>query len=255
MEVIAHRGLSGLAPENTLSSIRAAIERGADRVEFDVVLSLDGIPVVIHDADLDRTTDGKGPVAALDLERLRRLDAGRWFDARFAGERVPTLEEVLDLCRGKIPVNIEIKEEAVAPGSGPEADGVEARVANAVRRRGMEAATVISSFEPRALDRLRLIAPEIVRQSLYEAGRHRGLGPAEVCRAVDAGGFNCSKEEVNPAWIDEAHREGLRINVYTVDEPQEMEDLIRQGVDGIFTNRADRLLERLGRGSKTRATL
>ncbi len=254
VEVIAHRGLSARAPENTLSAIRAAIEGGADRVEFDVLISRDGVPVVIHDADLDRTTDGKGPVAALNIEQLRRLDAGRWFHPRFAGERVPTLDEALDLCRGRISVNVEVKGEAVRPGARNEPKGVEARIVEAVRRRAMEAVTVVSSFEPLALERFRVLAPEIVRQSLYEPARHRGLGPADVCRAVAARAFNCSKDEVNAAWIDEAHRAGLKINVYTVDEPQEFEDLIRQGVDGIFTNRADGMLELLGRRSETQAS-
>jgi len=108
---IGHRGASALAPENTLAAFETAIVDGADGLEFDVRLTRDGVPIVLHDAALDRTTSGRGAVAALDLASIRRLDAGAWFGARFRGERVPTLAETLDLARGRCAVNIELKEE------------------------------------------------------------------------------------------------------------------------------------------------
>jgi glycerophosphoryl diester phosphodiesterase len=98
--VIAHRGFSGVAPENTLVAIRRGIEIGADMAEIDVTLSKDGYVVVIHDETLDRTTNGTGPVSDATLEELQRLDAGSWFAPEFAGEKIPTLGEVLDLVRG-----------------------------------------------------------------------------------------------------------------------------------------------------------
>jgi glycerophosphoryl diester phosphodiesterase len=247
VEVIAHRGFSGLAPENTLSAIREAIRAGADRVEFDVLLCAGGEPVVIHDADLERTTGSRGPVSARALAEIRALDAGGWFGKQFCGEKVPTLEEALEECRGRIAVNVEIKEEAVERTEGALEDGIEARVGRAIRRLAMADSAVVSSFEPLALVRLKRLAPEIPLQSLYDAARHRGLGPAAVCAAVGSGAFNCSREELSAPWIEEAHRAGLKVNVYTVDEPAEMERVIGLGVDGIFTNRPDRLLRLLGR--------
>jgi glycerophosphoryl diester phosphodiesterase len=247
VEVIAHRGFSGAAPENTLSAVREAIRAGADRIEFDVLLSSDGEPVVFHDATLDRTTDGHGPLAALTLAELRSLDAGRWFSPRHAGERVPTLDEVLEECGDRIPVNVEIKEEAVEAGSGPSPRGIEARVAGAIRRHGLVASAVVSSFEPRALRRLGALLPEAKLESLYNERLHAGRGPGAVCAEVGSRGFSCSRDEVSTAWVEESHRSGLLIKVYTADEPMEMERLVGLGVDGIFTNHPDRLLRLLGR--------
>src|SRR5262245_4017798 len=164
VEVIAHRGFSGIAPENTLAAIRAALEAGADRVEVDVLVTRDGVPVLLHDADLDRTTNGRGPVAARTLADVRALDAGGWFDARFTGERVPTLAEALEFCRGRILLNLEIKSEAVEDREAPA--GVEAAVVEAIRRARAPAEVVVSSFDPRALVRVRRLFPELGIQAL-----------------------------------------------------------------------------------------
>jgi glycerophosphoryl diester phosphodiesterase len=243
VEVIAHRGFSRAAPENTLAAFRRAIEVGADRVEFDVLLTADGAPVVIHDHTLERTTSGRGLVSAMDLAGIQALDAGRWFGPGFAGERVPTLDETLDACRGKIPVNVEIKGEAVDHGPAGEANGVESKVVAALRAHRMTGEAVVSSFEPLALERVHRLAPEIVIESLHDREREKGRGPREVCAEVGSRAFNCSLKEVSVAWIAEAHAAGLKVKVYTVDEPADMERLIGMGVDGIFTNTPDRLIE------------
>ena len=114
--VIAHRGFSGAAPENTIASVRAAINVGADMAEIDVTLTSDGYIVVIHDETLDRTTDGSGEVFQFTLAELQELDAGSWFDRSFAGEPIPTLDQVLDEVEGRILLNVEIKSEAVDRG-------------------------------------------------------------------------------------------------------------------------------------------
>src|SRR5262245_59418730 len=111
VEVIAHRGSSAVAPENTLAAVDLAIRAKAHRVEFDVQLTKDGVPVVLHDETLERTTNGKGRVRDRTYKEISKLDAGSWFHADFRGERLPTLDMVLELCRGKIPVNVEIKSE------------------------------------------------------------------------------------------------------------------------------------------------
>ncbi|MBN2369852.1 MAG: hypothetical protein JXO72_05145 [Vicinamibacteria bacterium] len=246
VEVIAHRGFSGAAPENTLAAIREAIAAGADRVEFDVHLTADGEPVVIHDSKLDRTTDGKGPVAAHTLAEVRTLDAGAWFAARYRGERVPTLEEALVECRGRILVNVEIKSEAVRPGFLDLA-GIEAKVVDAIRAHNLASSAVVSSFQPIALKRVRRLAPEIEVQSLWNEEIENALSPAQVCGAVGARAFNCSEKQATPERIAAAHAAGLVVNIYTIDEPKAMRDLVRRGADGIITNRPDLLLTVLGR--------
>ena len=240
--VIAHRGFAGAAPENTLAAFDLAVRAGADRIEFDVLLSRDGVPVVIHDAELDRTTSGHGPVAGLSLEELKRLDAGSWYAPRFEGERIPSLQEVLDRFGGRITCNIEIKSEAVASDGAPGAGEIERQVVDAVRRGRLENSVVVSSFSPTALRRVRGLSPGIARESLFDASLHAGRVPEAVCREVGSCGFNCSRDEVSESWILAAHAAGLRLSVYTVDDPEEMARLWALGVDGIFTNRPDRLI-------------
>ena len=128
--VIAHRGFSGRAPENTLAAISEAIAIGADMAEIDVTLTADDRVVVIHDETLDRTTNGAGRVADHGFDEIRNLDAGSWFAPQFAGEKVPTLEEILDTVKGRILLNVEIKSEAVGRG-------ISDKVAAAIRHRGM----------------------------------------------------------------------------------------------------------------------
>ena len=158
--LIGHRGAAAAAPENTLASLRKAKELGASWVEFDVKLTRDGVPVLMHDERLERTTSGRGEVAMTTLEALQNLDAGRWFAPAFRGERVPTLEAALALCAELgLGINVEIK-----PCPGREVET--ARVAVATLRRlwpGDRPAPLISSFEPACLGVARDLAPEMPR--------------------------------------------------------------------------------------------
>src|SRR6266704_6290544 len=128
---IAHRGASARAPENTLAAFAEAVRLGANAIELDVHLTADGVPVVIHDGTVDRTTNGRGEVAAMTLKDLRRLDAGAWFSSRFRGERIPTLEESLEFARGRCAMNVEIKE---PPARKRTAHGAAAAAPDAVAR-------------------------------------------------------------------------------------------------------------------------
>lgn len=229
--VIAHRGHSGAAPENTMAAFALAIEAGADMMEFDVTLSADGRAVVLHDDTLDRTTNGTGPAMALPFAELRRLDAGSWFSRRFSAERIPELGEVLRLAKGRILVNVEIKSEAAgAPG------GLEERVVEAIRAEGMEKLAILSSFNPLALFRCREAGPEIARAVLYNPGLESRRTPAELLEELGADCFNCSSAEFTPALAEACRRAGRPVAVYTVDDPITMRRVLDQGARAVFTD-------------------
>jgi glycerophosphoryl diester phosphodiesterase len=238
--VIAHRGFSGVAPENTMAAFRKAIDVGADMFELDVLLSKDGQVVVIHDDTLDRTTNGEGLVSEHSLEELRALDAGSWFDPEFAGEAIPTLKETLELARGHILVNIEIKTEAVTDRAR---GGIVDKTLGLVRRLDMMDQIVISSFDPRALAYARELEPGVKTASLFNAELQEGLSPEEVMAEVTSNGFNLSRKQVDASIIEACHRLERPVAVYTVNEVDEMERVLDLGVDAIFTDQPDRLLE------------
>lgn len=249
--VIAHRGFSRRAPENTLVAVRQAIELGADMVEIDVSMSSDGELVVIHDETLDRTTDGTGPVLATPWSVIAGLDAGSWFVSpvgnRFAGERVPTLDQVLATTARRCLLNIEIKTEAVGDASVDEVpvDGIAARLAAAVRERDVVDEVVVSSFDPRALAHLRALAPEIRTASLYARSIHRDMTPREIAGQVGSEGLNVSRSEATAALIEQAHDAGLPVAVYTVNQLADMVAMLDRGADALFTDRPDRMLDLL----------
>jgi glycerophosphoryl diester phosphodiesterase len=244
MRVIAHRGFSGSAPENTLSAFRKAIEIGADMFELDVLLSRDGKVVVIHDETLDRTTSGTGKVADYSLAELAELDAGTWFSSDFRGESIPTLAEVLELAKEKILVNVEIKTEAV---TNKARGGIVEKVLNLVRGSGMEDQVVISSFDPRALAQSRELDPSFHTASLFNRQLQKGMSPREVMDEVGSRGFSLSHEIINASIVEECHRLGRPVAVYTVNEVEKMKELIELGVDALFTDHPDRLLQLVGK--------
>jgi glycerophosphoryl diester phosphodiesterase len=236
--VIAHRGFSGQAPENTLVALRMAIEVGAEMAEIDVGLSRDGHVVVLHDDTLDRTTDGSGLLSEATLEEIRQLDAGSWFDPPYVGEPVPTLAEVLDLVKGKILLNIEIKAEAVTDTAE---GGIVDKVLALVHGRQMLDQIVISSFDPRALAQARQLDAEVYTASLYNHDLHKGQGPLEVMTAVGSNGFNTSQQRIDRRILAACHRHQRPVAVYTVNSEKEMRRLIALGVDALFTDHPDRL--------------
>lgn len=240
--VIAHRGFSAEAPENTLAAIRLAIDASADMVEVDVTVSADGHLVVIHDDTLQRTTDGRGQVAEHTLAELRDLDAGSWFAPRYLGEPIPTLGEVLDLVRDRVLLNIEIKPEAVEHAAPR-------LVAALVLDRGMVDQIVVSSFAPAALEDLRDAAPRIRTASLYNRELHSGLDPHEVVREVGATAFNIDHRDLTEDTLRSCREHGLPVSVYTVNDRDRMNQLVAIGVDAIFTDRPDVLVELLEESS------
>lgn len=240
--IIAHRGFSGKAPENTLAAFRRAIDIRVDMIELDVTLSSDGTVVVFHDDTLERTSTGSGPVMERSLAELKELDAGRWFGAEFAGERIPTLAEALDLINGQALLNVEIKTEAVGDGT---ADGIVEKVVALVRERQMESQVIVSSFDPRALAQLRALVPELRSAALYNRELHEGMGPTAVMDHVGASAFNISRRLVTEEQVEECHRSGRPIAVYTVNEVEAMKLLFELGVNALFTDRPDLMIELL----------
>ena len=234
--VIAHRGFSGRAPENTLAAVREAIAIGADMAEVDVTVTADDQVVVIHDEDVQRTTDGRGLVAGFTLTELKQLDAGSWFSPQFSGERIPTLDEVLAEAEGRILLNVEIKSEAVERG-------LAAKVAKAIRARGMADRVVVSSISPRALEEMRSAAPEIRTAVLYNPKIHRGMDPVEIVTGLGASAFNIRGSRLTKKMLRRCHEHGIPVGIYTIDKPKKMRRFLQKGVDAIFTNHPDRMLE------------
>ncbi len=229
--VIAHRGASGRRPENTLSAFALAVEQGADMIETDLHRTRDGAVVVTHDEDL-AGLGGRGEVAEATLEQVRALDAG-------GGERVPVLDEVLDAFAARIPFNLELKK-----SRGGFYAELEELALDALRARGLVERTLFSSFYDPVLERLRRLEPR-ARLGLLISKRH----PWEaVKRAVALGAEALHPEDVvvDAALVEQAHAAGLRVYVFTVDDPGEMRRLLDLGVDGLFTNHPDRLRRLVG---------
>ncbi len=170
--IIGHRGYHAKYPENTLIAFQAAIEAGVTMIELDVMLSHDRKLVVIHDATLDRTTNGKGSVADLPLAELKQLDAGSWFDAQFADQQIPELSEVLDLVNGRAYVNIEIKSDAYESLHPP--DAIEKQVVELLRQKNLLDTSMISSFDVNILEQIAFMknAPAIAFISKKTANRN-----------------------------------------------------------------------------------
>lgn len=231
--VIGHRGAAATAPENTLESIRDAKRRGAGGVEFDAKLSADGIPLLFHDDTLERTTSGKGPVAAMAMRDIRRLDAGLWFGPQWRRAAVPLLDEALKLVAElDLAVNVEIK-----PCPGREVETAKAVVAAIRRAWPLERRTLLlSSFSLVGLHAARVSAPELPRALLLWEQ------PADwLVQARDLGciSIHCADEHLTPIWAAEIKREGFGLAVYTVNDPRRAKELLGWGVDAIITDRPD----------------
>lgn len=234
--VFAHRGACKVAPENTLPAFEAALRLGADGVELDVQYSSDSKLVIHHNPRLDGTTNGEGRVTSHTLAELRGLDAGSWFDPKFAGTKIATLDEVLDLLKGKLFVNIEIKAlDQATMGLGVD-------VVKAVRDHAMEDQVVVSSFNPLALRRTKMAGPEIEAGLLLAPdlpgwtrwGFTRGYSKAD--------GLHPESPMVDDAYMARAARLNMPVRVWTVNEPAEMQRMIDLGVDAIITDYPERAL-------------
>ncbi|MBV8392195.1 MAG: glycerophosphodiester phosphodiesterase [Alphaproteobacteria bacterium] len=233
--VIGHRGAAGLAPENTIAAIRAAAAAGARWVELDIALTRDGIPVLLHDATLERTTDGEGALADCDFADLARLDAGSWFAPRFLGQRVPSLTEAIDeLGRCGLGANLEIK---TAPGRA--AATADALVAALHRHWPAHLPPpLVSSFERAALAALRQADSELLLGYLAE---DLGAGWQDSVRQLGCASLHLAHAKLAPEAFAAAKQCGLPLLLYTVNDPEEARRLHGAGAAAVFTDRPDRV--------------
>jgi glycerophosphoryl diester phosphodiesterase len=234
VSVVAHRGLSAEAPENTMTAFRGALEAGCDLVEFDCHLAADDVVVVIHDETLDRTTNGTGYVRDRTAREIAALDAGSWFAPRFAGERVPTLEAfVAWASRTPLVLSLEIKQPAPASGRPPYVDIAE-RVLEILHGHGMERRTLLHSFDHPTIRRIRELSPAMATAISYGGGTF--VDPLMLGRAADASGIHPWWSWVSPELCDAAHRAGMHVHGWGTGEPPDpatIEMLVRAGVDSI----------------------
>lgn len=228
--IIAHRGGGTIAPENTLVALRVAASMGFGGVEFDVKLARFGVPVLMHDDTLDRTTDATGPVVERDAAELRSLDAGNWFGNEFAGEHVPAFDAAATLCRNLgLWANVEIKPDRDNPDeTGRIVAGLAARY-----WKDASPAPLLSSFSEAALAAARKEAPELPRALLVEEvpADWRARVEALGCRAL-----HCQHEAVTRSLVEELHEAGLGVLAYTVNEPGRAYQLFEMGVDAVVTD-------------------
>ena len=217
--VIAHRGASAAAPENTLAAFRLAADLGADGVELDVRRTVDGQLVVIHDASVDRTTDGTGRVAALTLDQLRRFDAGRKFGPPFRGERIPLLSKVFEVLGGRLLVDVEVK-----------AAGVEAALLDLIRKTQMVDLVLISSFDAQVVAHVRDLAPEM------PAGLLQSAADPYAAVSVRATAYLPEVTALTADVVASCRSHGLRVITWTVRTEEEARQALRVGVDGIIAD-------------------
>ena len=231
---IAHRCGGALTPENTLAGLKLAARLGFRAVEFDAMLSADGVPVLIHDETLERTTNGSGRVAQTTLARLRRLDAGARQHCAFAGEPLPTLEQALGVCRAlDLAANIEIKP---AHGQENETGEVVARLAQISARQRPAAALLLSSFSENALRAACKVAAELPRALLVD-----DIPPDWRARlqSLDCVALHCAAGHLRPEQAAGVIAAGFPLACYTVNRPEEAARLLTAGVAAIFTDRLD----------------
>jgi glycerophosphoryl diester phosphodiesterase len=228
--IFAHRGASAYAPENTLSAFVMALEQGADGVELDAKLSADGQVMVIHDATVDRTTNGHGRVKDLSLADLRSLDAGGFFAEKYRGEKVPTLEEVFEALGKRMFINVELT------NYNTPADHLVESVCMLVKKFGLQKQVLFSSFLASNLSKARGLLPEVPRGLLalnglfgawarsfgFAFGRYQALHPY--------------LKDVTPQQVQRVHRLKRRVHVWTVNAAEDMRRLFEWNVDAIFTD-------------------
>ncbi len=237
--IVAHRGFSGCAPENTHAAFSQAADLGVEAVECDVRLTRDSEVVVIHDKKVNRTTDGRGAVNSLTLRELKSLDAGAWFHRRFSGERILTLDEALDILQRFQWINVEIKADSI---SRNEAGILVEKTVDRILHHGLGKKIILSSFHHPLLVYVRTIAPQIHTAVLYYALLHGNRLPSTLVKKIGASGFVGGKHEILPSMLRNARKNGIPVFIYTLNTERDLRRWMKRGVTGVVTNFPDRAL-------------
>jgi glycerophosphoryl diester phosphodiesterase len=233
-QIIAHRGFSSQAPENTLAAFQKAIDLGVPYLELDVHQTADHVIVVIHDESVDRTSSNtqKGKVSDMTYQELQDVRVGytERFDTAFADEKIPTLKEVLLLAKGKIKVCIEIK-----------VYGIEQEVVDIIRETEMMQDVVVFSFYYPVLAKIKSLQPDVKTLFLISKANEDTADYAQIigCMAIGVG----KETEITPEFVNNVHKSGLQLWLWTIDDPETMQKLVDLKVDGIITNKPDLLVD------------
>lgn len=228
VKITAHRGHSRAAPENTLAALQAAIDSGAEYSEIDVQLTADGEVVLFHDRDLRRLARDSSPLAELTLEELQQMDVGSWFDPKFADQRVPTLQQAIDLCYGKMKLNIELK----YYGSDPDMTPLVEAATEVVRRNGFEDQCIFTSLRYPACEEVRRLKPNF-RTGLIVTHALGDISRLEVDALVVRADF------LSERLLLSARRLDREVHVWNLNDPREIRRFINRGVDNIMTSDPD----------------
>lgn len=240
--VTYHRGDCSIAPENTLPAFRSAILKGGDRIELDVQMTSDGVVVVTHDSSLKRCTGKNARVYDVTYAEVEQLDAGRWFSARFAGTRIPTFEEVLQLCQGKIDLNVEIKPNSSTPT-------LEAETVRLLQEYGFEGHCVITSQNYETLHKVKELAPDI------PTGYILALGVGNYYDLPDADFFSVESTFITSGMVNQIHLRGKTISAWTIDREADARHMMELGVDDLITDAPDMVHQLLSESAEADSTL
>lgn len=240
-KVIAHRGFSGSYPENTMLAYEKAVEAGSDGIEMDIHLSRDGQVVIMHDADLSRTTNGSGLIQNYTVAQLKELDASAEFTGKYGRVQIPTLEEYFDYIRSTdVVTNIEVKSE---PGNFLE---IEQKAVALVRRYRLEERIIFSSFNHYSMVLCKKLAPEIACGLLYGSAIAH---PGSYARSFGVEYMHPAYTELTPELVTDMKDSGVGINAWTINEEPDIRRFWELGIDGIITNfpdRARRIVDAIG---------
>ena len=240
--VIAHRGDKAHTPENTLSAFKMAARNGADAIEFDVKLTADGQPIIMHDPTVDRTTNGKGKISQLTLAQVHALDAGTWFSEEFRGEHIPTLEEVFETVGKDLYINIELTNYFTP------FDGLVPKVVELVKKHNLQDRILFSSFLAQNLHITRALLPDVPRGLLTMRGNLGSVGRRFTWRG-DYFALHPYFTDTTPGLIQRVQAAGKRVHVWTVNGEDDQKRMIGLGVDAIITDDPRLTLRLLGRGN------
>jgi len=230
--IVAHRGSSGAAPENTLAAFQQAIDDGADMIELDVRMTKDFELVVLHDRNVRRTTNGRGNIWDLTLADIHWLDAGAWFNKKFAGEHIPTLRQVFDLLPPHLKLNIEVKTD----GEHRRRLAFEESLILLIRERHFVQRVLVSSFDHRFLHRFHNLDPEIPIGALYSPVRDIAKKPSAIARRIGATAFISSIAQLQKRFAENAHANNITLGCYGVNTKKQFEKAMKFGVEIIITD-------------------